>query len=74
MPMRRVPMKKKCGSVECAVQFSTKFSGLSETVPDILTNYLRCKIGKSIGVYSANSRNKYRVFGFAELQAGIPAV
>ena len=60
-------MRKKCGSVECAVQFSTKFSGLSETVPDILTILcLRCKIGKSIGIYSANTRNKYRLFGFAE--------
>ena len=38
-----------------------------KTVPDILTILcLRCKIGKSIGIYSANTRNKYRVFGFAE--------
>ena len=55
-----------------AVQFSTKFLGLSETVPDTQTKLcLRCKIGKSIRVYSANTRNKYgvyRVYGvFGEL-------
>ena len=33
-------MRNKYGSVEWAVQFSTEFSGLSETVPDTLTNYV----------------------------------
>ena len=34
-----------------------------ETVPDTQTNLcLRCKIGKSIRVYSANTRNKYGVY------------
>ena len=29
-----LPIRKKCGRVEGAGKFSTKFSGLSETVPD----------------------------------------
>ena len=53
-----------------------------ETVPDTdYTIFTRVKIGKSIGVYSANTRNKYgvyRVYGvFGDLlcAAGrIPAV
>ena len=77
-----MPIRKKCGRVEWAGEFSTKFSGLSETVPDTHdTIFTRVKIGKSIGVYSANTRNKYgvyRVYGvFGDLlcAAGrIPAV
>ena len=29
-----MPIRKKCGRVEWAGKYSTKFSGLSETVPD----------------------------------------
>ena len=35
-----------------AGKFSTKFSGLRETVPDTQDDILRDKIGSSIGVYS----------------------
>ena len=70
-------MRKKYGSVECAVQFSTKFSGLSEIVPDILTILcLRCKIGKSIGYTQQiqGTNTEYLDLLNAELQAEIPAV
>ena len=45
-------MRDECGSVEWAGKFSTKFSGLRETVPDTQDYILWDKIGKSIGVYS----------------------
>ncbi len=45
-------MSDEYGSVEWAGKFSTKFSGLRETVPDTQDYILWDKIGKSIGVYS----------------------
>ena len=45
-------MSGEYGSVEWAGKFSTKFSGLRETVPDTQDYILWDKIGKSIGVYS----------------------
>ena len=45
-------MSDECGCVEWAGKFSTKFSGLRETVPDTQDDILRNKIGSSIGVYS----------------------
>ena len=52
-------MSDECGCVEWARKFSTKFSGLRETVPDTQETVpdtqdyiLWDKIGKSIGVYS----------------------
>ena len=62
-------MSDEYGSVEWAVKFSTKFSGLRETVPDTQDDILWDKIGKSIGVYSGVY--EYAANGdFAELQAG----
>ena len=45
-------MSDEYGSVEWAGKFSTKFSGLRETVPDTQDYILWDKIGRSIGVYS----------------------
>jgi hypothetical protein len=45
-------MRDEYGSVEWAGKFSTKFSGLHETIPDTQDYILWNKIGKSIGVYS----------------------
>ena len=70
-------MRKKCGSVECAVQFSTKFSGLSETVPDILTNYVYVVKQARVQAYTQQTQGtntEYLDLLNAELQAGIPAV
>ena len=58
LPIQRIAYKeevpyRRCGRVEWAGKFSSKFSGLSETVPDThYTIFTRVKIGKSIGVYS----------------------
>ena len=43
MPIEKLPMTDKCGIVEWAGKFSTKFSGLSETVPDTQDYILRGK-------------------------------
>ena len=78
-------MTEECGGVEWAGKFSTKFSGLRETVPDTQDYILWDKIGSSIGGYSgvceytANTGTKYRVYrvyevfvGFANLQRKDP--
>ena len=76
-------MSDECGSVEWAGKFSTKFSGLRETVPDTEDYILLDKIGKSIGVYSGvyeytqqiqeqiqSIQSIQGIWAFAELQAG----
>jgi hypothetical protein len=62
-------MSDEYGSVEWAGKFSTKFSGLRETVPDTQDDILWDKICKSIGVYSGVYEYTAN-WGFAELQAG----
>ena len=58
LPIQRIAYKeevpyRRCGRVEWAGKFSSKFSGLSETVPDTHdTIFTRVKIATSIGVSS----------------------